>query len=131
MERVTLSARAFLCLRRQKGNLLSDGVFLGDGLKIDLGEDVEIGEKTIVAGGTLITDLNHGMALGTIIGDQPIETKPTLIGKGVWIGANVTILKGSIIHDGAIIGAGAVVKGEIPKNAIAVGVPAKVIEYRK
>jgi acetyltransferase-like isoleucine patch superfamily enzyme len=110
---------------------LADGVFLGDGVKIDSGECIKIGEKTIIAGGTFITDINHGMALGKVISEQPIDTQPTLIGKGVWIGANVVVLKGSIIHDGAVIGAGAVVNGEIPENAIAVGVPAKMIRYRK
>lgn len=51
------------------------------------------------------------------------------IGNDVWIGDNVTILKGKI-GDGAVIGAGSVVTKDIPPYAIAVGNPAKVIKYR-
>lgn len=58
------------------------------------------------------------------------ETKQTVIGNDVFIGANVTVLDGVRIADGAVIGAGAVVVDDIPPYAIAVGVPAKVVKYR-
>ena len=57
--------------------------------------------------------------------------KPIHIGMNVWIGAHATILPGVNIGDGAIIGAGAVVNKDIPSNAVAVGVPAKVIKSIK
>ncbi len=53
-----------------------------------------------------------------------------LIGNDCWIGARAIILSGSTIHNGAVIGAGAVVSGEIPPYAIVVGNPARVIKYR-
>ncbi len=52
-----------------------------------------------------------------------------IIGNDVWIGDLAIILKGKI-GDGAIIGAGAVVTGDIPPFAIAAGNPARVIKYR-
>ena len=58
------------------------------------------------------------------------ESKKTIIGNDVFIGANVTVLDGVKISDGAVIGAGAVVVKDIPAYAIAVGVPAKVAKYR-
>lgn len=58
------------------------------------------------------------------------ESKLTVIGNDVFIGANVTVLDGVKIGDGAVIGAGAVVVKDIPPYAIAVGVPAKVVKYR-
>lgn len=47
-----------------------------------------------------------------------------LIGKNVWIGANVTILKDSVIGDNCVIGAGSVVKGKYHSNTLVVGNPA-------
>ena len=58
------------------------------------------------------------------------ESRQTVIGNDVFIGANVTVLDGVKISDGAVVGAGAVVVEDIPPYAIAVGVPAKVVKYR-
>lgn len=58
------------------------------------------------------------------------ESKQTIIGNDVFIGANVTVLDGVNIADGAVIGAGAVVVDDVPPYAIVVGVPAKVVKYR-
>lgn len=54
------------------------------------------------------------------------------IGNDVYIGANVFInaSRVSCIGDGAIIGAGAVVLGDVPPYAVVAGVPAKVKRYR-
>ncbi|WP_439647376.1 DapH/DapD/GlmU-related protein [Aquibacillus saliphilus] len=49
---------------------------------------------------------------------------PIRIGKGVWIGANVTVAPGLNIGDGAIIATGAVLNKDVPP--IVGGVPAKV-----
>ena len=49
---------------------------------------------------------------------------PIYIGKGMWIGANVTILPGVTIGDGCIIAAGAVVNKNCEENSLYAGVPA-------
>ena len=54
--------------------------------------------------------------------------KPVHIGKNCWLGGSVIILPGVTIGDGCVIGAGAVITKDIPKNSIAVGNPAKVIK---
>lgn len=48
----------------------------------------------------------------------------------VWIGANVTIMDGVKIGNGAVIGANSLVTKNIPPYAVAVGMPAKIINYR-
>lgn len=53
------------------------------------------------------------------------------IGNDVWIEAGCEIFKGFHVHDGAVIGDLSLVKNEIPSNAIAVGVPAKMKKYRE
>ena len=47
-----------------------------------------------------------------------------------WIGANVTILKGVKIGEGAIIAAGSVVTKDIPAYEIWGGVPARFLKKR-
>jgi acetyltransferase-like isoleucine patch superfamily enzyme len=52
------------------------------------------------------------------------------IGNDVWIGANVTLMGGITINDGAIIAASALVKYDVEAYEIVGGVPAKHIRYR-
>ena len=54
----------------------------------------------------------------------------TRIGNDVWIGMDVVIHSGVRIGDGAIIGARAVVTGDVPPYAVVAGVPAKVTRMR-
>lgn len=121
-------------------------MFFGDGL-IDIGDNVDIGNGTIiyasksggvtigknslVAAQSYIIDMDHGIHTGELIRNQQDTVAPVSIGEDVWIAAGCKILKGSQIHDGAIIGASSLVKGEIPANAIAVGIPAKVKKLRE
>jgi acetyltransferase-like isoleucine patch superfamily enzyme len=51
-----------------------------------------------------------------------------LIGEHVWIGNNVTILKGVHIGNNCVIGAGAVVTGIYPDNVLIAGNPAKIVK---
>jgi Acetyltransferase (isoleucine patch superfamily) len=53
-----------------------------------------------------------------------------VIENDVWIGANVTILSGVKIGNGAVIGACSVVTKDIPAYAVAVGNPARIIRFR-
>ena len=58
-------------------------------------------------------------------------TKPIVIKRNAWIGANATILAGVTIGENAIVAAGAVVNNDVPNNTIVGGVPAKVIRAIK
>ncbi|MEQ8972139.1 MAG: acyltransferase [Coleofasciculus sp. C1-SOL-03] len=97
---------------------------------IDAIESLTIGKNCAIGPGCYITDHDHGQDLTLPPLKQPMIAKPTQIGNRVWIGANVTILKGVTIGDRTIVGAGSVVTRELPSDAIAVGVPATVIKYR-
>ena len=57
------------------------------------------------------------------------EFLPTLVKKGATIGANATIVCGTIIGRYSMIGAGAVVKSDVADHAIVAGVPAKQIGW--
>ncbi len=58
------------------------------------------------------------------------DNKPVIIENDVWIGANVVILPGVHIGNGAVLAAGAVVNKDVDDYAIVGGVPAKLIRYR-
>ena len=51
--------------------------------------------------------------------------KPTLVKEGASIGANATVVCGHTIGRNALIGAGAVVTGNVPDHALMLGVPAR------
>lgn len=55
---------------------------------------------------------------------------PITIGHDVWIGAQVVILSGVTIGNGAVIAANSTVTRDIPSYAVAGGTPAKVLRYR-
>lgn len=55
---------------------------------------------------------------------------PVVIEDDVWVGANVTILKGVTIGRGSVVAAGAVVIRSCPPYSIIGGVPAKVLKMR-
>lgn len=92
---------------------------------------IEIKDYTIIAAQTYIIDNNHRISKSGLIQNQGFDSQPVTIGEDVWIGASCVIGKGSIINKGAVIGANSFVNGEIEEYAIAVGSPAKIIEYRK
>lgn len=97
---------------------------------IDASFSITIGKLCAIGPNCYITDHDHGTDLSLSPLEQPLISKPTSIGNRVWLGANVTVLKGVTIGNDAVIGAGSVVTKDIPEKAIAVGVPAKVIRYK-
>lgn len=55
---------------------------------------------------------------------------PVRIGPDCWIGTKVSVLRGTRIGHGSVLGAHAVARGEIPAYSIAVGAPARVVRNR-
>ncbi len=94
-------------------------------------EPILVGRDVGVAQNCAMYSYNHGIALGRLISEQPADSKgPIVIEDHVWFGVGVIVLDGVRIGTGAVIGAGAVVTQDIPPNAIAAGVPARVIGMR-
>ena len=91
---------------------------------------VVIGKDVNCAAFVYIMDSDHGTRLGTPINMQPMNSSKIIIGNDVWIGANVTILKGVEISDGCVIGACSCVTKSFDENSIICGVPAKKIKSR-
>jgi acetyltransferase-like isoleucine patch superfamily enzyme len=84
---------------------------------------ITIGQDVFISANVMIRD-NDGHHL---IGSGHEMSKPIAICNHVWIGMNVTILKGVTVGDGAVIAAGAVVTRNVPPRSMVGGVPARVI----
>lgn len=59
----------------------------------------------------------------------PEKFGATTVKKGASIGANATILPNITIGQNAMVGAGAVVTRDVPRNAIVIGNPARIVGY--
>ena len=121
------------------GTLKSLGKGLKVGSRVGLGTHgffgcaggIEIGDDTIFGNYVSLHSENHNFQDRNIpIRLQGVKRKGIIIGKDCWIGAKVTILDGTVIGDGCIVAAGAVVRGYIPPYSIIGGIPAKVIKSR-
>ena len=80
---------------------------------------VTIGDNTLLGEGVKIYDHNHRFSDPDLpVEKQGFSVGAVSIGKDCWIGSNVTILKGAVIGDRCVIGAGAVVSGNIPSGTL-------------
>ncbi|MBQ4313295.1 MAG: serine O-acetyltransferase [Clostridia bacterium] len=107
---------------RRTGIEIHPAATIGRGVMIDHGHGVVIGETAVVGDGCMIY---QGVTLGGT-GKEKGKRHPTL-GKNVLVGAGAKVLGPFTVGDNARIAAGAVVLSEVPANATAVGVPAKVV----
>jgi len=104
--RCKISSHSFIC----EGVSLHDEVFVGHGVMF-------------------VNDLYPRATNedGSVKSDSDWEVVPTIVKRRVGIGSNATILAGVTIGEGALIGAGAVVRDDVSDFAIVAGVPARII----
>ena len=108
--------------RHITGIEIHPGARIGRRFVIDHGMGIVIGETTEIGDDVL---LYHGVTLGGTGKDQG-KRHPT-IGNGVMIACGAKVLGPFKVGDGARIASNAVVLSEIPAEATAVGVPARVV----
>lgn len=127
--------------RIEPGAIIRDQVEIGDNAVIMMGAIVNIGavigEGTMidmgaVLGGRAIVGKHSHVGAGAVLAGvvEPASAKPVTVGDHVLIGANAVVIEGVSVGDGAVIAAGAVVVSDIPKNAVAAGVPARIIKMK-
>ena len=97
--------------------ILHDGVFINNSCSFNCMERIEIGVGTMMGEGVRLYDHDH------IYTAEKIEkwqwtTAPIRVGRDCWIGSNVTILKGVTIGDNTIIGAGCLIRNDVPANSV-------------
>lgn len=109
--------------RKVTGIEIHPGAVIGKNLLMDHGMGIVIGETAVIGDNVLIY---HGVTLGGVSGAENEKRHPT-IEDNVVIGAGAKILGNITVGENSKIGANAVVLKDVPKNATAVGVPARII----
>ncbi|MDR2425639.1 MAG: serine O-acetyltransferase [Endomicrobium sp.] len=108
-------ARFLTGIEIHPGAKLGRRIFIDHGMGVVIGETAEVGDDVLIYKGVLL-------------GGTSLERKkrhPT-IGNNVVLGSNAIILGAITVGDNARVGAASVVTHDVPANATAVGVPARI-----
>lgn len=103
---------------------IGDGVAFEHGASVSCSSEITIGDGARFGAFTTLLDLDYHEVNDRAKGGVP---KPIRIGEGVRLGARVTVLRGAMIGEGAVIEPGSTVSRAIPPHARAGGVPARVL----
>jgi acetyltransferase-like isoleucine patch superfamily enzyme len=136
-----------------QGIRVGHGGFLGRGTilsckngDIELGDHVNIGFHSEVFSGSRVVVGRHGLfaAYTYLVGgghewkdgetpviEQARTSRGITLGDNVWLGTGAKVLDGTRIGSNVVVGANAVVTGDLPDGVIAAGVPARVIKTRE
>lgn len=128
-----------IIVTRAPGAVIEIGDNVGiSGATIYARKGIYIGENTCIGGNCKILDNDfHPIDMADRInllndihgGDSDlIPSREIHIGKNCFLGCNSIILKGTVLGDGCVVGAGAVVSGKFEDNCVIAGNPAKVIK---
>ncbi|MDR1538116.1 MAG: sugar O-acetyltransferase [Clostridiales bacterium] len=88
--------------------------------------DIYVGDNCLIAPNVVIATSGHPI-LPILRERNYVYNRSVHIGRNVWIGSGVQIMPGVRIGDNSVIGAGSVVTKDVPENAVAFGVPCKVV----
>jgi acetyltransferase-like isoleucine patch superfamily enzyme len=113
-----------------KGPVITIGnrCVIGKGSGIVGHQRIEIGDDVWTGHSVYVTDANHGYTDPVEpVGRQFAAPRPVRIGSGSWLGHGAIVLGGANIGEHVVVGAGAVVTGDLPDYSVAVGNPACVI----
>jgi UDP-2-acetamido-3-amino-2,3-dideoxy-glucuronate N-acetyltransferase len=91
-------------------------------------EGVSIADEVFVGHGVIFINDRYPRATsdGKLQSEADWKVVPTKVERGASIGSGVVVLCGVTIGENAIVGAGAVVTKDVPRNATVAGVPARV-----
>jgi acetyltransferase-like isoleucine patch superfamily enzyme len=104
---------------------------LGQECTISAYQHVSIGRECIVADRVMLIDFDHGVVeVERPIRLQGIYKRDVRVGNNVWLGYGACVLRGVTVGDNSVIGTNAVVTKDLPANAVAAGVPARVVRMR-
>lgn len=103
-----------------------------EGAKVEVGErtsfnhgcmiishdEITIGNNVQFGPNVLMYDHDHDFRKKKGLINLKYKTSPINIGNDVWIGANVVILRGTVIGNNCVVGAGSIIKGTYEDNTM-------------
>lgn len=97
------------------------------GVDISLHDQVVIGDHVVINPGVVILTASHDLS------DPEWKHKRSavVLHDYCWVATGAIILPGVSIGRGAVVGAGSVVRSDVPDYSIAVGNPAKIVEFKR
>jgi len=101
---------------------LSNNISIISTQNIDVGAECLVGDQVCILDSDFHEVDPRRRRLGTGL------SRPVTIGRNVWLGSRVMVLKGVRIGDNSVIAAGSIVTESIPANVVAAGVPARVVK---
>jgi acetyltransferase-like isoleucine patch superfamily enzyme len=127
------------------GETIADSTTIFAPFYTNFGKFIRIGKNVFInhacsfldmGGITLEDEVLIGPRVNLVTENHPLDpsdrrallTRPIVIKRNAWIGAEATILPGVTIGENSIVAAGAVVSKDVPANTIVAGIPAKVIK---
>ena len=106
---------------------------INSGCVLYTGNGIHMGDQVSVAANCTFAPVNHAYQDKTV----PIQQQGFTASKGgivieddVWIGANCVLLDGTVLRRGCVVGAGSIVRGELPAYSIHAGQPLKLMGFR-
>lgn len=112
--------RRNVSFRVEGGELTIGTSFFNQGCSITCMDNIQIGDNCLFGPNVVVVDHDHEYRYTDERRGNHYRKAPISIGNNVWIGANVTILRGTQIEDGAVIGAGCIIRGKVEKNTVVV-----------
>jgi acetyltransferase-like isoleucine patch superfamily enzyme len=110
---------------------IGDKTVVGQDCTVSAYQRIRIGEQCVIADRAMFIDFDHGVVdVEAPIRRQGIYKRDVVVGSNVWIGYGACVLRGVRVGDNAIVGSNSVVTRDVPANAVAAGVPARVIRMR-
>ena len=109
----------------------ANNVGIGQGCSFGGGAAVYLGAYLTMGPGCTFITGGHGVKSRRPLREQPNYHKPIRIGEDVFLGAQVLLLPGVTVGDGAIVGAGSVVSKDVEPYTIVAGNPIRVIGRRE
>lgn len=106
---------------------IGSSVYIAYGNWLSAGADIVIEDEVLIGPKSIFASANHTKLEGSFRYGRPI-LKPITIKRGSWVAGNCSILAGSEIGEGSVIGASTVVRENVPPHVLFVGNPGKVIK---